>query len=586
MTPRSSKKRSVVRLAWLSILMAFAFVGMGARLFMVQILSAPAFAELAADQRERVIEFPARRGGIFDRNGEPLAISVDVKTIYADPALVDDAKVAAKGLSRILDLDPATVEKALHGRVPGSRFEFIARQVDPRVASKVEALELPGIFMRDEPKRYYPGGSLASHVLGMTDTDGHGIGGIEAEYDRVLRGTPGREVLEQDPAGNSLPQADYSYKRPRPGRSLFLTIDKQLQYFTELTLAEGVREYHAASGTAIVMSASTGEILALANVPDFNPNDPGKASPDALRNKAISDVYEPGSAYKVVTLAGALEEGIVTAKTAYDVPDSFVYYDRTFNDSHGHETARMTVRQIIEQSSNVGTIKIALELGGVLLESYIQGFGFGSETGVDFPGESSGIVVDRDDWSGTSIATIPIGQGIAVTPLQMAAAYAALANGGQWVQPHFVSATLDARGELQQEMSIRTRPVVSESTANEIVKILCGVVEKGTGIAAQIPGYKVAGKTGTAQKPLPTGGYGNSYVASFAGFAPATRPEIVVLVVLDNPSPIWGGYTAAPIFRTITEFALRHLGVPPTGDAERAAAEIEAERTGAAPIHD
>ncbi|HVF52802.1 MAG TPA: penicillin-binding protein 2 [Actinomycetota bacterium] len=549
-------------------------------------MSAPAFAELAADQRVRTHEFPARRGAILDRNGEPLAISIDLKTIYADPALVENARSEAEKLAPVLDLDVDAATELLNGRTPESRFEFIARQVPPKVAKKVAALELPGVHMYEEARRYYPGGRLASHILGFTDTDGNGISGIESEYEHLLKGKAGRETLEQDPAGNSLPQADSTYEAPRPGHSLFLTIDKDIQYFTELTLTQATKQYGAIGGTAIVMKPDTGEILALANVPDFSPNRPGDFATEAFRNRAVTDVYEPGSAFKIVTASAALEQGLVTPETSFLVPDALAYYDRVFNDSHAHATMPMTVSEIIEQSSNVGTIKIALNLGAKLLDQFVYAFGFGAETGLGFPGESSGILLDRKDWSGTTIATVPIGQGIAVTPMQMALAYCVLANDGEWIAPRLLASTMDERGDVDVPPSPPARTVISAETATTMSEILARVVEKGTGIEAQIPGYAVAGKTGTAQKASPEGGYGNSYVASFAGFAPADDPAIVVLVVLDEPTPIWGGSTAAPTFKLITEFTLRHLGIAPTENAEKAAAELEAEMAGDPAIHD
>ncbi len=575
---RRSNSRSRFRLAWLSVILTLAFAAMGSRLFVVQIMNASAYAKLAEDQRVRTIEFPARRGAIFDRSGEPLAISVDLKTIYADPALVEDPRPEAEQLAPLLHLDVAELEEKLRGRAEGSRFEYLARQVKPKVAAKVRALDLPGIYMLSEAKRYYPGGSLAAHVLGLTDTDGNGIAGIESEYDSILEGRPGHQTLEQDPSGRVLPQAASSYVEPVPGRSLFLTIDKEIQYFTELALAQAAKEYNAAGASAIVMRPATGEILALANVPDFDPNKGGDATAEQLRNRAITDVYEPGSAFKVVALSAAIEEGVVTPETTYTVPDSFPYYDRVFNDSHPHETLAMTVREIMEQSSNVGTIKIALDLGATRLSDYVDRFGFGSRTGLDFPGESSGIVLPLDMWSGTTLATVPMGQGVAVTPLQLISFYGALANNGVWVEPKLLAASLTGAGTMQMSPEPAARRLMAETTAANVVSILTGVVEKGTGIEAQIPGYRVAGKTGTAQKPADTGGYGNDYVASFAGFAPAQDPQIVAIVVLDDPDPIWGGSTAAPTFRRIVEFALRHLGVAPTGDAVKAAQEIEAEQ--------
>ena len=559
---------------------------MGARLFVLQIVEHPAYAQYAVSQRDTKIALPARRGAILDRNGEPLAISIDLQTIFTDPAHVDDPHKTAEKLAPILGIEASALEGKLAGTWPGDRHEYLARQVEPKVARRVRALNLAGVYMKREPKRYYPGGRLASHLLGFTDIDGLGLEGIEAQYESILRGKAGSMALEQDPAGRPLPQADFVYERPKPGRSLLLTIDKELQYFTQLTLADAAGRYHAESGVAIVMRPRNGEILALANVPDFDPNRAGRFSDDERRNRAITDVYEPGSAFKIVATSGALEAGVVTPRSTFTVPDTFAYSDRVFHDSHPHPTEKMTVTEIIEQSSNVGTIQIGLRLGGAKLDKMVRRFGFGTETGLDFPGEVGGIVLDRDDWTGPTIATIPIGQGIAVTALQMASAYSTIANDGMWVEPKVLASTVGPRGEPITSSKATHRRVISRRTATKMTDILTGVVEKGTGIEAQIPGYLVAGKTGTAQKPLPGGGYGNSYIASFAGFAPANRPEVVVLVVLDNPSPIWGGATAAPTFKTIAQFALRHLGISPTGNAERAAREIEAEQAAETATYD
>lgn len=565
------------------VIFSLAFLGMASRLFVLQIVDGPRYSRLAVAQRDSVITFPARRGAILDREGEPLAISIDLHTVWADPEHVEDPRAEAEKLAPVLGLDPVEVEQKLSC---DCRFQYIARQVGAKLAQKVTDLDLPGIYMEAEPKRYYPGRRLASHLLGFVNIDGQGLEGVEAQYDDILTGTPGSMTLEQDPVGRSLPQAEFEYKRPEPGRSLLLTIDKELQYFTQATLEAATQRYSAEAGTAIVMKPQTGEILALANTPDFDPNKAGGFSDEERRNRAVTDVYEPGSAYKVVTVAGAIEEGVVTPKTTFTVADSFAYSDRVFNDSHPHPTEKMTVKEIIEQSSNVGTIHIGLRLGGKKIDEYVRRFGFASKTGLDFPGESPGIVLDRKDWSGPTIATIPIGQGIAVTPIQMAAAYSTIANGGKWVEPKLLAATMNEEGKAEASSPPAKRRVISRSTARSMADILTGVTEKGTGIEAQIPGYAVAGKTGTAQKPLPTGGYGNAYTGSFAGFAPANRPALVVIVILDEPSPIWGGSTAAPTFKTIMEFALRHLGISPTGNAEKAAREIEAEQAGSEATYD
>lgn len=561
----------------LFVIFSLAFLGMASRLFVLQIVEGPGYSKLAVAQRDRVIEFPARRGAILDREGEPLAISVDLNTVWTDPKQVDDPAGQAETLSKVLRVEPSELEQKL---ACDCRFQYLARQVAPKTAQKVKELDLPGIYLEPEPKRYYPGRRLASHMLGFVDIDGRGLEGVEAQYDQILQGRPGSMTLEQDPAGRPLPQAEFTYERARPGRSLFLTIDKELQYFTQATLADATREFKAAGGTAIVMRPDTGEILALANLPDFDPNEPARSTEQERRNRAVTDVYEPGSAYKIVVTAAALEERAVTPKTTFVVPDSFRYSDRVFNDAESHPVEKLNVAEIIRDSSNVGTIQIGLRLGGRALDEYVRRFGFGRKTGLGFPGESPGIVLDRADWSGPTIATIPIGQGIAVTPLQMAAAYSTVANDGMWVEPKLLAGTMSDGGRAEASPPPATRRVVSRSTARSVTRILTGVTENGTGIEAQIPGYDVAGKTGTAQKPLETGGYGNSYISSFAGFAPAKDPAVVVIVILDEPTPIWGGSTAAPTFKTITQFALRHLGVSPTDNAEKAAREIQAEQAG------
>jgi cell division protein FtsI (penicillin-binding protein 3) len=576
---RSNKRRTTAlrRLTALFVSFMLAFTALAVRLFTVQGIEAPAYARLAVDQRKQQIVFPARRGTIFDRRGEPLAVSVDLETVYADPGLVDSPRATARRLAPVLGEEAAALEPKLVSSPPGSRFEYVARQVDPQIAKAVDALGLQGIGTRPEAKRFYPNASLASHVLGFADVDGNGIAGLELAFDDVLRGRPGRMTLEQDPSGRPLPQAAFAYVRPRPGRHLFLTIDKKLQYFTELALARAADRYRAEAATAIVMRPRTGEILALANVPSFDLNAFASAPQDTMRNRAVTDVYEPGSAYKIVTIAGALEEGIVTPMSRFVVPPSLPYADRVFHDSYFHETEIMSVAEIVEQSSNVGTIKIGLRLGGRDLDRYVRAFGFGARTGLDFPGEQPGIVLPQKRWSGSTIATVPLGQGIAVTPLQMAAAYSALANGGVWVEPQLVAGIARPGERIAAGEPPAMHRVVSPRTARTVTKMLVRVVDRGTGMAARVPGYRVAGKTGTAQEPLPGGGYGDSYVASFAGYAPARSPELMVIVTLDDPDPIWGGLTAAPAFKTIMEFCLRQLGVRPSVNAELAARALAAE---------
>jgi cell division protein FtsI (penicillin-binding protein 3) len=568
------------------VLLVGAFAAMALRLVVLQVIESPAYARLASQQRLSVLEYPARRGTILDRTGKSLAISVDLQTVWADPSLVENPARTAAALAPVINVDEAFLWRALRGTPVGSEFEYLAHQIQPSVARRVEELKLPGIFVKPEPKRYYPNGRLAASLLGFTGTDGAGLAGLEDRYESLLQGRSGHMSLEEDPSGRPLPQAQFTYERPEPGRSLYLTIDKDIQYQTELALSQAVTAYSADSGTALVLEVGTGKVLAMANVPTFDPNNFSDYPDDLYRNRAVADVYEPGSSYKIVAVSGALQEGVVSPKTRFSVPDTFAYSDRIFHDSHTHAVESMTVTDIIEQSSNIGTIKIGLKLGAEKLDRYVRAFGFGSPSGLDLPGESSGIVRDLEDWWGSTIATVPIGQGVSVTAMQMASAYAVLANDGVWVQPSITAATSGSDGELVPPPPPRTRRVVSTRVAHQMTRILTGVVERGTGIQAQIPGYLVAGKTGTAQKPLPGGGYGNSYIASFGGYVPANDPAAVVLVVLDEPDPIWGGETAAPTFRHIAEFTMRELQVAPSSNARAAAARLEAEQAGAPEAHD
>ncbi len=566
------------------IILAFGL--MGARLFMLQIVARDEFQQIAAQQRRTHIEFPARRGTVLDRTAETLSISVDLQVIYSDPSLIDDPRAVAAQLAPALNKKPESLLPSLSGSFEGDQFEYVARQVQPRVAKRVAAMELPGIFYEAEPKRFYPNGRLGSHLLGFVNVDGTVMEGVEAQYNELLEGRPGVVHFEKDTYGHQLPQADSSYEQPQPGRSILLTIDKDIQYFTERALADAVGQYKADSGTAILMRPRTGEILALANVPDFDPNRYNEFSDDERRNRALADVYEPGSIFKAITLAAALSEKVVSPETTFTVPDQLRVADRVIHDSSPHATERMTVRRIIVESSNVGTVMLGQKLGGEALDDYVHRFGFGSRTGLDFPGESPGIVRALEDWSGSSIGNIPIGQGVAVTPLQMVSAYATIANQGVWVEPKMLAGTIEGDFGPEATDPSATRRVLPAGVARTVSRILSDVVGEGTGIHAQIPGYEVAGKTGTAQKVLAEGGYGDDYFASFAGYAPAKRPEVAAIVILDSPTPIYGGLTAAPTFKIIVQRALRELSVAPSNNAERAAKAIEADEDSSLPAQD
>ncbi|HXF57232.1 MAG TPA: penicillin-binding protein 2, partial [Actinomycetota bacterium] len=549
------------RLVAVLVAMVVGLLGVVARLGVLQVRDASSYRRLAVEQRLRTLTLPATRGAIFDRNGEELALSLPAKAVFVDPQLVRDPEGESVVVARALGLPREEVYRAM--TAPG-RFVYLARQVDLATARRLERRRLPGVGFLDESRRHYPAGPLAPQVLGFVGVDGVGLAGLELQYDRVLSGEPGRQVLEVDPGGRFIPQGAHREVPPTPGEGILTTIDRDIQYAAQRALARAVRENRARGGSVIVMVPSTGEVLAMASYPWFDPERFEEAPPARQRNRAVTDAYEPGSVNKLVTVAAAIEEGVVKINQRLMVPDHYPMYSKVFRDVYPHPTRPMTVADIIAHSSNVGAIMLAERLGKERLSRYLSRFGLGRPTGVDFPGESPGIVPDPSEWSGTSMGTIPIGQGIAVTPLQMAAAYAAVANDGVWVQPRLVRAMVGRDGGLRPLPPPRTRQVVSERTARWLRRILAFAVEEGTGQRAQVPGYWVAGKTGTAKKPLPDGrGYGDRFVASFIGFAPAARPAVLVAAVLDEPVTVYGGVAAAPLFREVARFALARLRVPP-----------------------
>jgi cell division protein FtsI (penicillin-binding protein 3) len=539
--------------------MALSLSALGARLVLLQVRDGATYEALAMEQRVRRIALPAERGTIYDRSMHELALSLPAKAIFGDPVLVQDPAGTAARLSEILDVRPADLRRALSAE---SRFEYLARGVDLAVANRVARLDLPGIEFIDEPKRTYPGGALAAQVLGFVGVDGAGLAGLELQWERVLAGRAGRMLVEQDPDGLSIPQGRLELEEPRRGRDLMLTIDKDLQYFTERALAETVDRNGALGGTVIVLEPSTGDVLAMANNPAFDANAFTEAPAFVTRNRGVTDVYEPGSVNKVITASAALEEGVMGIRERLWVPPRYQVGDKVFTEAHPRPAMSMTLTDIIAQSSNIGTIMTAQRLGSERLDDYLRDFGFGVETGIRFPGESDGILMPEEEWWTTSMGTIPIGQGIAVTPLQMASVYATVANDGIRLAPRLVRGTVEG-GEVRERDPIVRERVVSTRTARLVTRMLAEAVASGTGKEAQIPGYWVAGKTGTARKPLQDAlGYSEEYVASFIGFAPARDPAVVVAAIIDEPDTVYGGVAAAPLFREVAEFALAHLRVP------------------------
>lgn len=526
-----------------------------ARSAWLQIVKGPEYAAMAVRQHRETVTVPAGRGTIVDRNGQPLAIGRMTTTVYANPRQVDDARALALSAAKLFGNDPAELYAQLADRSRG--FVYVTRKADPRKAEKLEKLGFAGLGFYPEELRFYPQGTVAAQVLGYAGLDNKGLEGLERSLEGTLAGKPGSQTIVKDPFGRALDVVETT--RETPGKDVRLTIDRQIQANAEEVLAETVRRWNARSATAVVLDPRTGELLAMATAPRFNANRFPKTRADRRRNRAVTDTYEPGSTFKLVTIAAGLEEGIVGPRTSFRLPPTLKVADRTIREAESRGTERMTVREIVEYSSNIGTITIAQRLGEGRLADWIDRFGFGAATGVDFPGESPGYALPLEEWSGSTIGTVPIGHGIAVTPLQMARAYAAMANGGRLVRPHVI-----ARIGGKDVSAGKGKRVVSKVVADQMLDMLRGVVVEGTGTAAAIPGYTVAGKTGTTAKIDPDGTYSSSrYVASFVGLVPASKPELVIMVMVDEPrGGYYGGTVAAPAFREIARFNLQHLEIP------------------------
>lgn len=554
-------RRANRRITLLLVIFGALFAVTLGRAAYVQVVKGPSYETLAKQQHVETIELPAGRGTIFDRTGEPLAIGEQATTVYADPRNVVRPKRAAVAVGKTLGLDPNEVYSLLRDRSRG--FVYLERKADPIAAAALEKKEIAGIGFYAEERRTYPQRTVASHLLGYAGTDNKGLEGLERALDRQLSGRSGSETVIRDPFGRAI---DVVTSRPeRPGRNVVLTLDTQIQAAAERLLSDAVARWGARGATAVVMDPRTGAILAMANAPTFDANKFAAATPDARRNRAVTDVYEPGSTFKIVTIAGALEDRVVTPANSFVLPPTIRVADRVIHEAHPRPTRRMTVREILYESSNVGTITVAQKLGEGELSSWIERFGFGRETGLGHLGESAGLVLPVDEWSGSTIGTVPIGQGIAVTPMQMVSAYAAIGNEGVMEKPHIL-----AKVGGKKVGQPAGRRVVSKGTANRMMSMFRDVVVEGTGAEAAIPGYTVAGKTGTAQKPE-NGRYVAKYVASFVGLVPARKPRLAILVMVDEPhGAIWGGVVAAPVFRDLARFSLQYLEVPPDAPETKA----------------
>lgn len=538
------------------------------RLVQLQGLDGASYAARAEQQRRQSRTLPADRGAIVDRNGVPLAMSVDTRTIFVDPHdAQDDAIRTAEAVAPLLGMTETDVLDRIAR--PG-RYVVLKRDVAPSTARAILAKRLAGVGAEPDTRRVYPAGDLAANLLGIQPNGEPRSGaGLEMAKDSVLAGTPGRLVAELGAGGREIPAGEHAERAPVPGSSVQLTIDRDLQWAAQSALAAQVKAVRADSGTAIVMDPRTGELLAMATAPTFDPNRPAAGVP--VSNPAVGDVYEPGSVNKVITVAGALQERAVTPTTPFTVPDKLRAVGHTFHDAETHKTERLTVTGILAKSSNVGTIKVSQRMTRGTFYRYLRGFGFGQRSGVGFPGESRGILPPPSTWSASQRYTLAFGQGVSVTALQVASVYATIANGGVRVAPTLVRATIGPDGTPKRAAAPAARRVVSAAVAKQVRDMLeAATTDEGTAPKARIAGYRVAGKTGTAQRPNPRCGCyaGGGYTASFVGFAPADKPQLLVEVVLQNPRKgHYGGTVSAPVFHQIMSFALKSLRIPPTGTA-------------------
>ena len=558
------------RIALLGLCVMCVAVLVVVRAFHVQISTGDRLREMAEDQHLRHIRVSPRRGAIYDRHGAELAVSADVDSVYANPrrlkAMEQDPSTVARRIAKILDVDPRRLAKRLGAN---RYFVWIERQVTPHEATRIRELDIPGIELMTEARRYYPNRHLAAHLVGFADIDGRGIEGIELAYEDRLRGSDRRVEAIRDRRGHVVFADDMEDDRTIQGQSVVLTIDKAIQHIAERELALGVRTFEARGGSVVVMDPSSGEILALANYPPFNPNEPSKHPIAHRRNRAVVDRFEPGSTVKPFTMAAALAAGAVKPNQSINCENGVMRMGgRLLHDAHPYEW--LTPTQILAYSSNIGTAKIAQDLGKKELYRGFRRFGFGEPTGLGVPGEAAGTLRHYRRWYEIDTAAVSFGQGMSVTNVQLATAMSAIANGGRLMQPMLVRRMSDGHGATIEENKPRVRrQVVPRRVAKLVGQMLTAVTEPGgTAIEAAVDGYLVAGKTGTAQKAdYVHGGYAkDKWLASFIGFAPADRPSVVISVVIDEPVIAhYGGTVAGPVFRRIAEVTLRHMGIAPQG---------------------
>ncbi|MFA4885571.1 MAG: stage V sporulation protein D [Desulfotomaculaceae bacterium] len=559
------------RITWVFLITALALVGLIFRLAWLQLVEGDRLREEALEVRMRDVPVEAKRGAIFDRNGNELVTSVSVDSAYAFPPQVVNKRETADKIAAALGEDKEEIYKKLTEK---AGFVWLKRRIDYESAQRLKALKLDGVELVEENRRFYRQESLAAHVLGFAGDDNQGLIGVESVYDKDLRGVPGRIVIEKDAVGRNIPEALHKFIPPTPGNNLVLTIDQHIQFFVERELDKIVDVHHPKLAVIIVMNPKTGEILAMGNRPTFNPGD-WRKQPQSVwdHNPSIWYNYEPGSTFKIITAAAALEEGAVKLSDTFYDPGYIRVADRTISCWYDGGHGSQTFEEVAQNSCNPGFITVGLRLGIERFYKYINAFGFGQKTNIGLPGEEVGIDIPEKEATELNIATMSIGQSIAVTPIQLLTAASAVANGGVLLKPSLVKSITDADGKVIKEFKPEpVRQVISKKTAQTLMELLTNVVFKGTGRNAFVEGYGAAGKTGTAQVVEETGGYSDGkYVASFMGYAPAEDPQIAVLVMVAEPSgaAYFGSQVAAPAFKSIALDTLRYLKVPERPDLEK-----------------
>jgi cell division protein FtsI (penicillin-binding protein 3) len=558
------EKWARVRIVMIGTLFGLLFLCVVGRAFYLQILKHEEMVKRAEKQHQRTVQLTPARGAIMDRNGTPLAVSVEMDSCYAEPRHIQDVEGTAAVLAPLFGTPRHEIVKKISN---AKNFVWLERRLAPETALRIKNMKLRGIGFVKENKRFYPNVEVAAHVLGFTGQDPNGLEGIELKYDSTILGNTGYMITERDNLGRDIAVKSTVIKNSSPGKNIILTLDKNIQYIAEKELAKAVTENSAKSGMALVMESDTGKVLAMANFPTFNPNAYARYTQAQLRNHVVVDSFEPGSTFKIFVLAAALEENVVKPNDMFNCENGvYKVADRVIHDDHPHP--RLSVSDVMKYSSNIGAAKIGFKLGEERLSRYLRNFGFGERTGIDLPGESPGNLKKR--WYGIDLATISFGQGVSTSAMQLAAAVSSIANGGNLMKPYLVERILDDSGQEVQKFEPQVvRRVVSPETAQKVVRMMESVTsEGGTGTKAAVEGFRVAGKTGTAQKvDAVTRSYGSKRIGSFVGFIPADKPKLTIVVIIDEPQGSkYGGVVAAPAFRSIAMNSLAYLKISPTGE--------------------